>query len=131
MLAPGVLLLERIPAMRHFLSSLILPVALAASACDGPRENAGEKADAAAGAVTSEDTLRSGPAEEMGARQDAAAEGRADAKEAEADSIEASAAETREAARQRAKALRKEADAARKAPADPPPPRKDADINGM
>src|SRR5688572_28910107 len=44
------------------------------AACDGPREQAGEKADNASGAVGSEDTLRSGPAETMGERQDEAAE---------------------------------------------------------
>lgn len=31
--------------------------------CDGPREDAGEKADANAGVVSSEDTTVSGPAE--------------------------------------------------------------------
>ncbi len=35
---------------------------MALAACDGPRENAGENADYAAGAVNSPDTLRQGPA---------------------------------------------------------------------
>ena len=116
--------------MRHVLKLLVLTTALAAAACDGPRENAGEKADADANLVGSEDTLRSGPAEELGARQDAAAESQADAMEARADAIEDSAKEAREAARQRAEALRKEAEAARKVEAPPPPPPQ-AEINGM
>lgn len=102
--------------------------ALALAGCDGPRENAGEKADAAAGRVGSEDTLRSGPAEEMGAKQDAAAESQADAMEAKADAIEAAAAEARETARQRAETLRKEAETARQVP---PPPPVDVEVNGM
>jgi len=101
----------------------LLAAGLTLASCDGPRENAGEKADAAAGVVDSEDTMRSGPAEEMGARQDDAAEMRADAKEAQADSIEASAAETSEAASQRAAALREAAEADRNA--------EPADVNGM
>jgi len=118
--------------MRHILKLLVLSAAgLAAAACDGPRENAGEKADAAAGRVGSEDTLRSGPAEEMGAKQDAAAESQADAMEARAESIEDSAEQAREAARQRAEALRKEAEAARAVEAPPAPPPTPSEINGM
>ncbi|HEX8214719.1 MAG TPA: hypothetical protein VF582_04515 [Allosphingosinicella sp.] len=113
--------------MRHLLKLLVFTAALSAAACDGPRENAGEQADAAANRVGSEDTLRSGPAEEMGARQDAAAESQADAMEARAESIEDSAEQAREAARQRAAALRKEAEAARTV--EPAPPQ--AEINGM
>ena len=52
--------------------SIAALVALTLVACDGPRENAGEKADAAAGVVPSEDSIRSGPAETMGERQDKA-----------------------------------------------------------
>jgi pectin methylesterase-like acyl-CoA thioesterase len=114
--------------MRHVLKLLVLTAGLAAAACDGPRENAGEEADAAANRVGSEDTLRSGPAEEMGARQDAAAESQADAMEARAESIEDSAEEAREAARQQAQALRNDAEAARKV--EPAPPRQ-AEVNGM
>lgn len=114
--------------MRHMLKLALLTAGLAAAACDGPRENAGEQADFEANRVGSEDSLRSGPAEEMGAKQDAAAESRADAIEARADSLEASADEAHEAARQRARSLREQAKATR----DPaPPPRPDVDINGM
>lgn len=107
---------------------LLLGTALGLAACDGPRENAGEKADAAAGRVESEDTLRSGPAEEMGARQDAAVDAKADALEAEAESLESEAEERRENARQRADALRKDAEAARKVE---PAPQPEPEINGM
>ncbi len=117
--------------MRIVLKVLALTTVFAISACDGPRENAGEKADAAAGRVDSEDTLRSGPAEELGAKQDAAAESRADAKEAQAEALEDRAAQASEAARQRAEALRKEAQAVREAPPAPPPRPADTEINGM
>lgn len=118
-------------SMRHVLKVLAVTAGLATASCDGPRENAGEKADAAAGRVDSEDTLRSGPAEEMGAKQDAAAESRADAKEAQAEALEDRAAQASEAARQRADALRKEAEAVREAPPAPPPRPADTEINGM
>lgn len=114
--------------MNRILTLASLTAALAFAACDGPRENAGEEADAAANLVDSEDTLRSGPNEEMGARQDAAAEAAADSKEAQADALEAQAAESSAAARQRAATLRNEADTVRKAEPAPPPP---AEVNGM
>ena len=57
---------------------------IALAACDGPRENAGENADFAAGVVNSEDTLRQGPAEKLGEAQDIAAKRAEEAKEAEA-----------------------------------------------
>jgi hypothetical protein len=41
-------------------------------ACDGPHEEAGEKADVAAGAVGSTHSLRQGPAERAGEKQDEA-----------------------------------------------------------
>ena len=113
--------------MRQTVQLLALAAALSTASCDGPRENAGEKADFEANRVGSEDTLRSGPAEEMGARQDAAAESQAEAIEARAEAIEASAAEASQAARQRAEALRKEAEAARKSE----PPQPEPEINGM
>lgn len=113
------------------LKLLAIVLSLSVGACDGPRENAGEKADAAAGRVEGEDTMRSGPAEEMGAKQDAAADAMADAKEAEADAIEAAAAETRQFARQRANALRKEAKAVREPPPDPAAAAPMAEVNGM
>ncbi|MDQ3140420.1 MAG: hypothetical protein M3Q15_06815 [Pseudomonadota bacterium] len=117
--------------MTFKLKLLLVALSLSVAACDGPRENAGEKADVAAGTVDGEDTFRSGPAEEMGARQDAAADAMADAKEAEADSLEAAAAETRQAARQRANALRKEAQVVRDAPAAAAAPEPMVDVNGM
>ncbi|HEX8126975.1 MAG TPA: hypothetical protein VF548_15475 [Allosphingosinicella sp.] len=48
---------------------LTLAAGLALAACDGPREQAGEKADNASGAVDGEDSMKSGPAETMGERQ--------------------------------------------------------------
>ena len=88
-------------------------IAAAVVACDGPRENAGEKADVASGAVNSEDTLRQGPAEQLGEMQDRAAETRERAKDAEADALEAVAAERREQVDQEADALENRADAIR------------------
>ena len=92
---------------------LSILIAAAMVACDGPRENAGEKADFESGAVNSEDTLRQGPAEQLGEKQDTAAETRERAKDAEADALEAAAAERREQADQEADALENRADAIR------------------
>ena len=64
---------------------------LALAGCDGPRENAGENADFAAGEVGSNDTLRQGPAEKLGESQDVAEERAEEAKEAEAKALEAQA----------------------------------------
>ena len=86
---------------------------LALAACDGPRENAGENADFAAGAVGSNDTLRQGPAEKLGEAQDKVEERAEQAKEAEAKALEAQAGEQREAADQQAKALEDQADRVR------------------
>lgn len=86
-----------------------LIVAIALAGCDGPRENAGEQADFEAGAVNSEDTLRSGPAEQLGEKQDKADRARARAADAQADALEAAADEKREAADQQADALENEA----------------------
>ena len=92
---------------------LFILIAAAVVACDGPRENAGEKADFESGAVNSEDTLRKGPAEQMGEKQDTAAEARERAKDAEGDALEAAADERREKGDQEADALENRADAVR------------------
>ncbi len=86
---------------------------LGLAACDGPRENAGENADFAAGAVGSNDTLRQGPAEKLGEAQDTAEKRAEQAKEAEAKSLEAQADEQRKAADQQADALEDQADRVR------------------
>jgi hypothetical protein len=89
-------------------------IALAAlAACDGPRENAGENADFAAGEVGSNDTLRQGPAEKLGEAQDMAEKRAEEAKEAEAKALEAQADEKRQAAEQQADALEDEAERVR------------------
>ncbi len=90
-------------------ASILAASFLALAACDGPREQAGEKADAASGATNSEDAMESGPAETMGERQDETAETAAEAREAKADSLEATAEEQREAAEQQAEALEEQA----------------------
>lgn len=82
---------------------------LALVGCDGPRENAGEQTDFATGEVNSEDTLRSGPAEELGEKADQADRARQRAIDARADELEAAADEKREAADQLADALENEA----------------------
>ena len=86
---------------------------IALAACDGPRENAGENADYAAGVVGSNDTLRQGPAEKLGEAQDIAAKRAEEAKEAEAKALEAAADERRAEADQEADALEQQADAVR------------------
>jgi hypothetical protein len=86
---------------------------IALAACDGPRENAGENADFAAGVVGSNDTLRQGPAEKLGEAQDIAARRAEEAKEAEAKALEAAADEKRAEADQQADALEQQADAVR------------------
>lgn len=91
--------------------ALIGLVALAA--CDGPREDAGENADFVAGAVGSNDTLRQGPAEQLGEAQDKAIRRAEEAIEAEAKSLEAQADEQRKAAEQQADALEAQADRVR------------------
>lgn len=93
--------------------TLALAALIVLAACDGPRENAGENADFAAGAVGSNDTLRQGPAERLGEVQDAAAERAEEAREAEARALEAAADEKREAADQQADALEEQADRVR------------------
>ena len=86
---------------------------IALAGCDGPRENAGENADFASGAVNSEDTLRQGPAERLGETRDIAAERAEEAREAQAEALEAAADEKRESADQQADALEEQADRVR------------------
>ena len=93
--------------------SLILATALLA-ACDGPREQAGEVADNASGAVDGEDSMTSGPAETMGERQDEAAEAANEAREAAADALDQKAEAAEAAAGEEAEELRQEADEVRK-----------------
>ena len=95
--------------MRLFACAALISLA----ACDGPRENAGENADFAAGVVNSPDTLRQGPAERLGEAQDIAARRAEEAKEAEARSLEAAADEKRAAADKEADALDEQADRVR------------------
>jgi hypothetical protein len=86
---------------------------LALAGCDGPREDAGENADFAAGEVGSNDTMRQGPAEKLGEAQDTAIERAEEAKEAEARSLEAQADEQRKVADQQADALEDQAERVR------------------
>ena len=93
--------------------TLAFAALIALAACDGPRENAGENADFAAGVVGSNDTLRQGPAEKLGEAQDMAAKRAEEAKEAEARALEAAADEKRAAADEEAEALEQQADRVR------------------
>jgi hypothetical protein len=93
--------------------SVIACIILGLAACDGPREQAGEKADNASGAVGSEDTLRSGPAETMGERQDEAAESANEAREARADALDRQADAASDEAERQAEELRQQADRVR------------------
>ena len=81
--------------------------------CDGPQEQAGERADAASGAVSSEDTLQSGPAETLGERADEAQESAEEATEARADALEERAEAERDAAEETAEQLEQQAEAVR------------------
>jgi hypothetical protein len=92
---------------------IVFAALIALAACDGPRENAGENADFAAGEVGSNDTLRQGPAEKLGEAQDRAEKRAEEAREAQAKSLEAQADEARKAADQQADALENEADRVR------------------
>ena len=91
----------------------ILAVTVALAACDGGAEDAGEKADNAAGVVSSEDAIESGPQETMGERQDAANEAVEDAQDARADALEEAADAERETAEQKAEALEQQAEKTR------------------
>ena len=88
---------------------IVLAGLAALAACDGPRENAGENADFAAGAVNSPDTLRQGPAERLGEAQDIAARRAEEAREAQARALEETADQKREAADREADAIEEEA----------------------
>src|SRR5688572_33220144 len=90
--------------------TIAIAALIALAACDGPRENAGENADFAAGVVNSPDTLRQGPAEKLGEAQDVAAKHAEEAKEAAARALEAEADEKRAAADREADALDDKAD---------------------
>ena len=82
---------------------------IAAAACDGPRENAGENADFAAGVVNSADTLRQGPAERLGEAQDIAVRRAEEARDAQARALEETADQKREAADREADAIDEQA----------------------
>jgi hypothetical protein len=82
-------------------------------ACDGPREQAGEIADNASGAVKGEDSMTSGPAETMGERQDEAAEAANEAREAAADALDEKAEAAEASADEQAEQLRQQADQVR------------------
>ena len=99
--------------MRTLAIAALIAALSSLAACDGPRENAGENADFAAGVVNSPDTLRQGPAERLGEAQDIAAKRAEEAKEAEARSLEAAADERRAVADKEADALEEQADEVR------------------
>jgi hypothetical protein len=101
--------------VRAAFASLVL---LTAAACDGPQEQAGEKADARSRAVDSEDSVRSGPSETMGERADQVAESEKEASEARADALEEQADAARDAAEQKAEALEQQAEQVRGATAE-------------
>ncbi|PAX07572.1 hypothetical protein [Sphingomonas lenta] len=86
---------------------------LGLAACDGPQEDRGEVTDNAAGVVSSEDAIESGPNETLGEARDDAAESANEAREAQADALEDQADQAREEADQRAEALEDQAEKAR------------------
>ena len=96
--------------MNVFLKALPVGLLLLSSACDGSQEQAGEQADAAAGVVGSEDSVESGPAENLGEQIDEARESAAEAIDARADALEARADSQIDAAEQRAEALKQQAE---------------------
>jgi hypothetical protein len=98
--------------MRKLIVTFALLAGLAA--CDGPKEQAGEIADNASGAVDGEDSMRSGPAETMGERQDEADKAANQAREATADALDEKAEAAEAAAREQAEQLRQQADQVRK-----------------
>jgi hypothetical protein len=99
--------------MTRLAMSLAAAALAALGSCDGPSEQSGELIDNSTGAVESEDTLRSGPAETLGERQDEARESAADATDARADALEKQADAGRAAAEQNAEVLEQEADRVR------------------
>ncbi|KHL24973.1 hypothetical protein PK98_14105 [Croceibacterium mercuriale] len=103
------------PEVRMNRINRVLPAAvlLLVAACDGPQEQAGETADVASGAVESEDSMTSGPAETLGERADEAAESAAEAVDARADALEERADAQRDAADRQAEALEQQAEQVR------------------
>ena len=95
--------------MRPAAFALLLSTA-ALAGCDGPRENAGEVADNASGAVNGEDTLEQGPAERLGEKQDQAEDAANDAREAQADALEDAAESKRDDAAEAAERLEQQAE---------------------
>jgi hypothetical protein len=102
--------------IRPALFAVVAALALVAG-CDGPKEDAGEKADANAGVVSSEDTIAKGPAERVGEAQDqadasrnAAIEARADAAEDDADAVRAEADRKADALEEQARQVRERAE---------------------
>jgi hypothetical protein len=99
--------------MRTLSLAIAGTLALALAGCDGPREQAGEIADNASGAVDGEDSMKSGPAETMGERQDEAADSANRARDAAADALDEKAESAEDAAKQEAELLRQHADKVR------------------
>ena len=97
-----------------FVPVILAGALIGLAACDGPREQAGEIADNASGAVDGEDSMRSGPAETMGERQDEAAEAANEARDAAADALEQKAEAAEAKAGEQAEQLRQQADEVRK-----------------
>lgn len=93
--------------MTRRLPLVALACAMLLAGCDGPHEQAGEKADAAAG--IKDGPLSPGPNEKLGEIQDRAERDRKKAIEARADTAEDRADEVRTAADQRADALERQA----------------------
>lgn len=94
-------------------TAMIFGAALVLAACDGPQEQAGEKADNASGVVDGEDSVQSGPAETMGERRDQVTDAANDAREAEADALEEQADAARQSANEDAERLEQQAEKAR------------------
>jgi uncharacterized membrane protein YqiK len=92
------------------IAALALAVCALLAACDGPRDNAGEKADAA---VNASGVIQDGPQERLGEIQDRTAKDQAKATEAQADAAEDRADEIKTSADQQADALESQAKALR------------------
>jgi hypothetical protein len=93
--------------MTHRLQVIALMSALMLGACDGQHEQAGEKADQAAGVNAG--PLSPGPSEQVGEIQDRTERDQKKVVEAQADAAEDRADEVRATADQRADALEKQA----------------------
>ena len=83
--------------------------------CDGPRENAGEVADARAGVAPADNGFAKGPGEALGEAEDRAVASARQATEAHADAVEDQADIVRRAADQKADVLEDQARSLRKA----------------